>query len=432
MSSTTAMLPRCRVPLNYAGTYCDRDVFVPRGSAPLDECILHTRDPRRDSEQFNVAVRSALTDDAERDTDDLSGILFPDQLNLGGLTFRRKVFFDRSEFIGYVSFLHTIFENDVFFNEVKFRGTTQFTAAKFRRQVSFADAIFSNEARFARVKFSGRSYFLRTRFDGGVTFRLGIAENVVVIDECSVGVAASDASSDNSAPILDLSEVRIHDAGGFHLVNVNNAVQPLRLRVLNSLLDGCRFEDVNWFRIGGRLTLHEETELAAAAGRHELVKISYDRLTALFDDTRSYDLAEECFIGAMEVARRNPRTGWWHRAWLNGYRAISRYGTRYDRALMWLILTIVAFAIVYASPVVELRPTDTGPTQGTVQAVSRTWDRLASGLLHSLQSALLARQPTYRPTYRLGLFLTAVEPVPVAVFSALFLLAIRRRFHRGH
>jgi hypothetical protein len=354
------------------------------------------------------------------------------------VTFRRRVFFDRTTFTGYVSFLHATFESDVFFTGARFLGRSQFTAAKFRRQVSFAETIFSEEATFGRAKFSGPAYFLKTQFPKGITFRLGILENIVVIDEASVGVDSHSAGGGRKPPVLDLSEVRIRGDGGFHVVNVNNAVQPLRLKVLNSVLAGCRFEDVNWLRRGGRLVLHEETELSEPTPpeqppRHELVKISYDRLTDLFDDTRSYELAEECFIGAMEMARQNPRTPRWHRWSLWAYWAFSAYGTGYGRALLWLLLTVVLFAGLFALPAAGLAPSDTlpGPIRPPRQRLDIA-ELATAGFIHSAQVSTFARERTYRPSRRLGIVLTTVQPVPVAVFTALFLLAVRRRFHRGH
>lgn len=428
-----APLPKCRK--NNLGVQCHRTVYVPRGGTPLPECVVHTKDSRRDADDFRATVRSDLiADDVERAVDDFTDVVFPEMSNLAGLLFRRRVRFDFARFNGDTSFFNTVFQNGASFMHSTFAGKSDFMGAKFRDDVSFEEATFFEQADFTLVKFSGPAYFVKSEFRRGASFRLAILEDVVVIDESNVGAKSpEDHGGSTELAILDMSEVRIRGTGGFHLVNVNNAVRPLCLKTLNSVLDGCRFEDVNWLQNRSRLVLYEETELAQGTGRHELVKISYDRLTALFDDTRSYDLAEECFIGAMEMTRRNPHTSWWHRGWLSAYRCVSSYGTSYGRALGFLLATVILFAVFYATPIAGLVTSDRpqGPVSGSLP-VTTPWDRAVSGVLHSMQVSLFTRERSYQPTRSAGIVLTTIQPVPVAVFTALFLLALRRRFHRGH
>lgn len=110
----SAPLPKCRK--NNLGVQCHRTVYVPRGGTPLQECVVHTSDPRRDADDFRAAVRSDLiADDVERAFDDFTDVVFPAMSNLAGLLFRRRVRFDFAKFSGDTSFFNTVFEKGASF-----------------------------------------------------------------------------------------------------------------------------------------------------------------------------------------------------------------------------------------------------------------------------------------------------------------------------
>ena len=202
---------------------------------------------------------------------------------------------------------------------------------------------------------------------------------------------------------------------------------------MNCTLHGCRFEDVNWDRSHGRLTLEDELGLNTAKSRgHELVRIAYDRLTARFDESRSYMLAEESFVGAMEVTRVNPRTSWWDRVWLTCYRATSAYGSNSRRALAWVLVMWLSFGVLYSLPFAGLDSVSVIAGTEAAESSATCGERLMSGLFHSAQVSMLTRDPVFAVTEPGGIVLSTIQPIAIAIPTALFLLALRRRFHRGH
>ena len=238
-----------------------------------------------------------------------------------------------------------------------------------------------------------------------------------MIADSSVGVSGST----NSAR-LNISEARIRGAGGFHLVHVNQDGPQLRLRAVNCTMQNCRFEDVNWDRSRGRLTLEDELILDTTKSRgHELVRIAYNRLTARFDEGRSYMLAEECFAGAMEVTRLNPQTSWWDRAWLTCYRATSAYGSNSLRALGWVIATWLTFGFLYALPFAGLKTASPSGDVGAVESLAPWGKRLLAGVFHSVQVSTLIADRAFVVTEPGGAVLSTIQPVAIAIPTALFL-----------
>jgi hypothetical protein len=232
---------------------------------------------------------------------------------------------------------------------------------------------------------------------------------------------------------LDLSECRIVGSGGFHVVNVNNTdgTAPLTVRLENTVLNGCRFEGVNWDRSKGRLTLFDEMT-AAGTRRKQLVKVAYDRLTALFDESRSYELAEECFVGSMEMLRQDSATSKWHKTWLWLYKRASAYGTSYLYPLLWLFAIWLTSALLFFW-VGGLAARNPQPVPALTTSQSEPWrEQLIAATVHAAQVALFSAETTYIPQRRVAAILTTLEPIPVAALTALFLLALHRRFHRGH
>jgi hypothetical protein len=408
------------------GNRCGRDLYDTPQQEGGARCIIHSLRQDKDPEEVRRFVRREVWDDhqGQKVWDDFSHGVFPPNLILDSTTFPRPVYFDDARFLGVASFIGTTFESDAFFRRAAFRGRAHFVGSKFRAQVSFEECVFDDCLWLSQSKLSGPVYLFRARVAREASFRMAILENIVLIDETAIGTEGGAEKG------LDVSEARIRSGGGFHLVQVNQAVNPLRLRAANCLLTGSRFEAVNWDRTHGRLTLADE--LAAredGSPSYELVKIAYDRLTALFDATRSYDLAEESFVGAMEMARNNPHTSLFHRATLTAYRFASLYGTSYSRPLWLLLVLWLFFTFAYAAT--GLVPTsERQPQRPPVE--SSFWDRFVAGGLHSAQVSLLTRDREYATTRRLGTVLTTLQPVPMAVTTAFLLLAIRRRFHRGH
>ena len=210
-------------------------------------------------------------------------------------------------------------------------------------------------------------------------------------------------------------------------------------------------DDVKWEKTGSRLVLQDELDLVSPPEfltnpeqTHELVRIAYTRLVEHFDRALSFDLAEQCWVGAMEMARLDPSAKslsrilpralqdssiarWMERnvSILNAYRVVSEYGSNYRRAAMWLVAVFGVFGGLYALP-------SSGLTGCSGVDRAEWWRCLCNGMLHSLQVGTLSSDTTRHVTASIGIWLMTLQPTTVATIAALFLLALRRRFHRGH
>ncbi len=129
-----------------------------RGDAEEDGyCVLHSRNPNKDKENFNKAL-------AERpQKHNFRGILFPP-----GYVFEYTEFHDadfrQAKFMGIITFWHA-----------KFSSWTNFQNAEFE-EVIFRENTFAGEVDFRRVQFAGDAQFFDTNFEKGVNFE-GITFN---------------------------------------------------------------------------------------------------------------------------------------------------------------------------------------------------------------------------------------------------------------
>jgi len=205
--------------------------------------------------------------------------------------------------------------------------------------------------------------------------------------------------------------------------------------------------DVNWHKQAGRMVLQNELDVTAPRGpgeakgtegqkkkrptetRYELVAVVYRQLVNNFERVRNYDLAEDCFIGAMEMRRLDPAAPWFSRAAVTLYRWASSYGSSYVRAAAVLGILLLAFGLLFALPWTDLH------VKGPAQTASPSWvletvKVAGRGLFHSLEVATFRSDTAYVTTKLFGRLLGIFESVVVPSQLALLLLALRRRFRR--
>jgi len=235
------------------------------------------------------------------------------------------------------------------------------------------------------------------------------------------------------------------------------------------------FVDTHWHQQHGRLVLQDELDLTqprlpakateraqTPVGLHALVAIAYRRLINNFEKVRDYDLAEDCFVGAMEMKRLDPdhflfarwlrphyaRWRWlrWlgaHLSAVNLYRWASYYGSSYVRAFEVLLFLLFAFAAAFAlaglqprqPPAPPLAPPLVGLAGPAVVPYPSAWVAASkaylAGCLHSLQVATFQRTTFYLPTNpAMAGLLAGLEALLVPAQLAVLLLALRRRFRR--
>ena len=172
-------------------------------------CILHSRNPRKDSNAFAAALlahraksrnfsafkfprfadfsETTLADEADfSNAVFAAGASFSTARFLGGATFAGATFFGTTTFTeaGFakrVNFVRTTFEGAACFGratfaaganfyEATFSGDADFAQARFASRASFARATFTASARFTETTFADTAHLFRTTFAGRAAF----------------------------------------------------------------------------------------------------------------------------------------------------------------------------------------------------------------------------------------------------------------------
>jgi len=441
------------------GQPCGRPIYAAPAGVDTDPlCLMHSRDKNKDTELFQHYIRCIYQNTSDEDSTtecfDFGRFVFPEAL-FTGWTFRKPVDFSDAEFATTPDF-----------REAKFVGDAKFERAHFERGANFHGAVFEQKAVFREATFNGDANFRHATFDEFTDFT-------------RVDVTG----------VLNFSGLRIPREGhvllhGINRIREKKSPPELRLRLWNTLVECIRFEDVRWHRRGGRLVLQDELDVKdMRSGKqeeneklhpvpHEVVADAYRRLVNNFEKNRQYELAEECVIGEWEMGRINPHKypllarkrnqsvhhfhGWLPR-WLSEhlsftylYRLLSLYGASYRRALAWLAVLLLAFAVIF--PIFGLRPakgSDLKPQCPTAAPSSpeashiswrcalahenvsaEFWGTFKTGLWASVEAATFQRDKLVEPANGYGRALAILESIAVPGQAALFFLALRRRFRR--
>lgn len=200
--------------------------------------------------------------------------------------------------------------------------------------------------------------------------------------------------------------------------------------------------DVNWHRQDGRMMLQDELDIVEPVKSdanakpaeerlpskpYELVAIAYRQLISNFEKVSAYDLAEDCWCGAMEMKRIDPNQPIPSRVMASLYRLASKYGTSYQHALAILGLLVLIFVLLFS--VIDIRPNPTLQSLSPSSPVNSI-KALKAGLVHALEVATFQRQPRYLSANLYGHCFEMLEQLLLAVQVPLVLLALRRRFRR--
>jgi hypothetical protein len=251
----------------------------------------------------------------------------------------------------------------------------------------------------------------------------------------------------NSSTIrsLDLSYLSVED---WSKVQVSGVTHPSGVRVsaVGSGLNAATFFGVDWMQRdkGGLILADEEaiTNPALDTGANEqfrpeacqvltraAVAQTYRNFIDVFERTRQYDLAEECFVAAMDIQSEDTHFSRMHRAAIFLYDCASRYGSSYVRAALVLVLLIGVFMGLYSLPPTDVRLAGSKPARrytGTDAFIRQ----VSSGTLHSIEVSTFLKNPLYETYTPAGKIVEAAETVLIPAQAALLLFAIRRRFKR--
>jgi hypothetical protein len=278
--------------------------------------------------------------------------------------------------------LKKAFEFNCYFYEAKFFGDANFVGAKFSRDAYFWEAEFSGDADFSGAEFQQRADFskVQTAEDATVNFQ--------------------------RVRLLKPQQVLFH-----HL-------DLSRWSFLDTDLRRIDFDDVPWGTI--RRLLSRRTalfdELNVSNQKDELAKVErlYRHLKQNYESQRNYGRAGDFYYGEMEMKRRQLNPLGQIPFWI--YRILSGYGESYPRALFWLIVMWLLFAVLF-----------------TVVGYTDEWGNHADlwrSLIYSAQSMTLFHEPKITFDNTLGQAVELVASVLGVIQIALFGLALQRRFKR--
>ena len=513
---------------------CGRPIHSsPTGADEEPVCLMHSRDPKKDKLEFRQEIDAILksTSEYNRPPDKLDFTRFVfREVDFRLVEFARDAIFRGADFAEIASFEGASFTHKATFIEATFSQTANFPKARFTRDADFSRATFSQGAVFCGAAFNKKADFSRALFDQVSDFKEATFDSEADFyaatfsqntnfeearfkQECIFGMATfariaefewtmfnqsadfsgttfkhrasfSGASFTNGADFSWATFRREADFGSalfeqptkvrFDEVNKFSPV-GLRACFANCPVEEVNFTDVHWHRHKGRIILQDELDIVSGEsnGKKEygLVAVAYRQLVNNFEKVRNYGLAEDCFIGAMEMTRLDPRNFLFGRniamkkvyetsgvarrlgGWVslvNAYRVLSNYGSSYTQALGTLGVLLLTFACFF--PVFGLHMARAGdPPMVAVDSPAfcpelasvswcrawahedrsrEMWKTFKAGFWTALEGATFQRRTTVVSATTWGQRLAVLEMVVIPGQFALFLLALRRRFKR--
>jgi uncharacterized protein YjbI with pentapeptide repeats len=329
---------------------------------------------------------------------------FPVHAHFVKAKFSRGAGFVRAQFFRSADFSEAEFSRYAGFIQAKFSGDANFGGAKFSGYANFQGAEFSEGASFSEAKFYGNAYFGGTKFFGEIDFNT--AEFRQLADFSKVETAKNATVHFQGVKLLKPQQVF------FHHVDLS------RWSFLDTDLRRIDFNDVTWGTI--RRLLSRRTalfdELNVSNQKDDLAKVErlYRHLKQNYESQRDYGRAGDFYYGEMEMKRRQLNPLGQIPFWI--YRILSGYGESYPRALFWLIVMWLLFAVLF-----------------TVVGYTDEWGNHADlwrSLIYSAQSMTLFHEPKITFDNTLGQAVKLVASVLGVIQIALFGLALQRRFKR--
>ncbi|WP_326662858.1 pentapeptide repeat-containing protein [Streptomyces sp. NBC_00385] len=319
---------------------------------------------------------------------------FTDEASFDSATFNSHALFREVAFAGDASFESATFTGEARFREVTFAGNASFRSATFERegivgplvctgQMTLSFAVFSSPVVIAIA--ARRLLCQRTRWSSTAALQLRYAtvdfSHAVFEYPLTIAAEASPFDSANEEILAGASGATVRmvslsgvDAAHLVLADVDLSQCLLTGTIhLNQLrLEGaCSFDRVpsrvHWrrwrpLRFTRRRSLAEEQHWRAArpaavrgwntsvfgsehVGPAQLAPV-YRALRKSFEDVKNEPGAADFYYGEMEMRRHDSATPFAERGLLAAYWALSGYGLRATRTLMWLLLAMAGTLLV--------------------------------------------------------------------------------------
>jgi len=330
--------------------------------------------------------------------------------------------------------IHDIYDLDCYIFKSTIRDDLRAWRTHFRR-LTIDEVSVSDAANFSQVEFRGRCEIKRSTFHGPFSL-----EGAEVRDRLRISGSALNGLFEDT---VNLRRVAVLAGGSVTLEDVDLS----RASFTDSPVESVLFRGVTWWRTPaglqrtrGRRALQDEI---GTPDLHRLAE-NYRQLVLNHERKRDYEAAEDFHIGEMEMMRRSSGAGSKNEItrrvgpWLNSYalyRYASLYGTSYSRAALVLVCMVLLLAIALlltgfdvGNRTVEynLLPDARHPLVAPATLISD----FREALVYALTSLTFQPQARYSPLGLGTIVVLGFGRILLAGQSALFLLALRRRFRR--
>jgi uncharacterized protein YjbI with pentapeptide repeats len=312
-----------------------------------------------------------------------------------GVTFSGGAWFPIVRFDGGVSFVGALFSESARFMRVQVTGDAVFAMAEFERNAKMGPLMCTGTLHLSEAVFrsavtieaaAARVLCKRTQWDSTAALRLRYAfvDLTDAVWEYPISVAARSrpfswgpeeiADPSLPDPRVRITSLRGVDAAHLVLTGVDLSdcrfagtirLDQLRLEgryIFASAPSGLRWRGMRPVHWTQRRTLAEEHYWRSAQfvdasgwrlspagedvlGPAELAPV-YRQLRKSFEDGKHEPGAADFYYGEMEMRRHADDIPWAERALLTTYWALSGYGLRASRALIWLLATMVATVLL--------------------------------------------------------------------------------------
>ena len=171
----------------------------------------------------------------------------------------------------------------------------------------------------------------------------------------------------------------------------------------------------------------------------ELLKTEYRQLKQNYDENSDYTVADQFYVGEMEVTRQHNTPWYWKLfSWRRLYHFVSGYGTLPNRSLFILCFTLITFSAIYMFTGLKVNADFAGNIYYIKYELACSLPNLSTTLKDFLYCAWFGisgilpikdSSQVFEP-FTWTRVIQILETITVPILTAFFALALRRRFKR--
>jgi uncharacterized protein YjbI with pentapeptide repeats len=277
------------------------------------------------------------------DVANFNGVIFKEEANFSGkATFTKRADFGGSHFTMLGNFEYAKFDEWADFQGATFEIKAKFNWATFE-EADFDSAVFIKGANFEWATFVKGAHFDLVKFAVDSTFE----------GACFLGrtIFAGERRKypDPDFPIFEDAAVNFKRATIEPLGALRFRTADLRkCQFLYTDLRGAEFTNVKWPVISKRDGVFDEISPSDNGGfPFPETERLYRELKQNYEDRRDYERAGDFHYGEKEMRRKNPETALSLKVFLTLYWAVSGFGERYLRPLVWTGILLIVCAYLY-------------------------------------------------------------------------------------